>query len=347
MSIVIAAAGTGGHVFPALAVAQKIRQEAPQVPIYFIGRKYGKEKTWIQNAGFLYEPLPIRGLARKKLLHNLPLMWEFPYSLVKAYTLLRRYKARVVFTTGGYVGLPVGYAARRCPVYVLEANAYAGLTSRLLEKKAQGFFAGHPAGIVNLSHAPIQYTGIPIRWETLPTRTQAHAFWKLDSEKLTVLILGGSLGAAALNAYAPQWIEKFPSCQWIWVYGSQDFPATYHPRLRAVPFEEKIEYAYAAADIVISRAGGSTLAEILSAAKPALLIPSPNVTDDHQRINARLLAEKGAALWAEENDTEKIMSMLTQLIQDSCLRQQLAEKASAHAMPGASKTIAQILLSHV
>lgn len=348
MSIFIAAAGTGGHVFPALAVAQKIRQKAPEVPIYFIGRSHGKEKTWIQNAGFSYKGLPMRGFLRKKPLQSLPLAWELPYSLVKAATLLRRYKAQSVFTTGGYIGLPVGYAAHwhKCPLYVLEGNAWAGLTSRLLRKIVHRFFAGHPAGIINLQHPRIQYTGTPIRWESLPTRAQARAFWNLDLERLTVLILGGSLGATAINAYVPQWIEKFPSCQWIWLYGSQSIPSTCSPHLRAAAFEEKIEYAYAAADIIISRAGASTIAELLSIGKPALLIPSPNVTDDHQRINARLLGEKGAVLWADEKDSEKILALLAQLIYDSRLRDRLADRARAYATPHASETIAETLLAH-
>ncbi len=315
MSLIIAAGGTAGHLFPALAIAQAWKK-AQKKPVYFIGSDYGMETTLIPQYHYPLYTLPIRGFYRKQWYKNFPLLWRIPVSVYKAYRLINKLKPRLIIGTGGYASFPIilcAYLQRR-PFILYEPNCYPGLVTRLFSAKAYELWCNTEEVLKWLPKVKrYKVIGVPLR-ETFLTsvdKAAAYRFFGLSSEKKTVLVLGGSLGAKPINDAVAQWTTSLPSnIQVLWQTGKRYYAQYKHlekPRIKVVPFIDAMEKAYAIADFVIARSGAITTAELLHFSKPALLIPSPYVAENHQYWNALALYRKGGyVVWLQ-----KLLSQLS------------------------------------
>lgn len=348
MSLVIAAGGTGGHVFPALAVAQAWQRRWPEHPIYWIGVTGGREAAWVVPAGIPWQGIPIAGWQSTLGWRNLRLIERLPRAAWQTHQLLKKYHPRVLFTTGGYPGLLPGLwaAFRRVPLVLLELNWHAGRTIRWLSRWAQRIYGAFPeiAGIPKSA----AWLGVPVRFTEAdrsrysPQAAKAH--WQLPPERPTILVLGGSQGSSTLNqaiaAAAPHWINAGATL--LWQVG-RDAPLPTDPAVRILPFIDNMVAAYSAADVVISRAGGSTLGELAWWGKATVLVPSPYVAEDHQRKNAHYWQAHDAATVVEETSESALRTAALELLQDSALRTRRAAAAAKLARPEAADTLAQAL----
>ncbi|MDW8134918.1 MAG: UDP-N-acetylglucosamine--N-acetylmuramyl-(pentapeptide) pyrophosphoryl-undecaprenol N-acetylglucosamine transferase, partial [Bacteroidia bacterium] len=302
MSLVIAAGGTGGHVFPALAIAQKWREKQPDEPIYWIGVKGGRERRWVEAAELPFYGIPMAGWQPRDKWRNFSLLYLLPYAAWHTYRLLNKLKPKVIFTTGGYPGLVPGLIGRmqQVPLVLLELNLYAGRTVRWLTRWAQKVCGAFPE-IHGLEKVfSYEWVGVPVRFH--PSDKSFYSSERAKSQlgfcphKPLVLILGGSQGSSALNRMVgeviPLWLREGISVLWQVGGGGETIET---PKMQKVSFIEDMRVAYAAAEVVVSRAGGSTLGEIAWWSKAAVLVPSPYVAEDHQRKNAYYWARKGAA----------------------------------------------------
>lgn len=348
MSLVIAAGGTGGHVFPALAVAQAWQRRWPEHPIYWIGVTGGREAPWIAPTGIPYEGVPSAGWQRSLGWRNLRLLSRLPYAAWQVHRLLKRYRPKVLLTTGGYPGLLPGLwaALYRVPLALLELNWHAGRTIRWLSRWAHRIYGAFPevAGVAK----PAEWLGVPVRFTEADrsryTPQAAKTYWQLPTDRPMVLILGGSQGSSTLNravaSAAQYWIEAGATLLWQVGRGA---PSLSDPAIRILPFIENMVAAYSAADVVISRAGGSTLGELAWWAKPVILVPSPYVAEDHQRKNAQYWQVHNAATVVEESDEDALRTAVLQLLQDNALRAARAAAAAKLARPDAAEALAQAL----
>lgn len=318
--LIITGGGTGGHIFPALAIAQEWKRRWPQSDILFVGSKGGMEEEIIPKKGYAYRSIWISGIHRKKTLKNLVRNASFPikllYSLLQSYGILRQFQPQVVIGVGGFASGPMGRAAagKGIPLFICEQNAYPGLVNKWLAPKAKLILLGNGAAQAYFNAYPTVETGNPIRKLSLIDKKEAAAHFSLDPSKPTLLNIGGSLGAASLNdallAHLQEIIDS--GVQLIWQCGKHYFDALEaqvltHPSIVLLPFIDNMEAAYSLADLVISRAGGSSLSELIALEKPAILVPSPNVAEDHQTKNALSLSEHKAALLIEDTNAKNTL----------------------------------------
>ncbi|MEN2991946.1 MAG: UDP-N-acetylglucosamine--N-acetylmuramyl-(pentapeptide) pyrophosphoryl-undecaprenol N-acetylglucosamine transferase [Bacteroidia bacterium] len=352
MSLLIAAGGTGGHVFPALAVARAYRRLYPQARLYWVGTHGGREARWLSRENIPFYGAHIRGWQPKKGWKNLFQLSWLPVAAAEVGWLFRRWRIQGVFTTGGYPGLMPGLwsALLRKPLIILELNRHAGRTVRWLAPYARLILGAFPEieGLPK-EKAPT-FLGVPVRFEAGDrqryTPAAARQAWGLAPDRPVVLILGGSGGSTALNraiaAALPAWLAA--GAQVIWQVGAQP-PAEVAPSeaLRMVPFIEDMAQAYIAADLVVSRAGGATLGELAWWGKATVLVPSPHVAEDHQRKNAAYWAQAGAAYVVEEEDPQALAQAVLKLLYDAPARQALSEAAHRLTRPDSALLIAQKL----
>lgn len=348
MSLVIAAGGTGGHVFPALAVAQVWRTLYPTFPIHWIGTPAGREARWVSNAGFSFHGVEVYGWQPRGGLRNLRVFYYLPRAFWKTARLMQALEAKVVFTTGGYPGLLPGLWAwhNRRPLVLLELNTHAGRTIRWLAPGAKYIFGAFPS----LSGAALGdkfcWSGVPVRFTEEDrgryTPEQAKALWGFPPEQPVLLVLGGSQGSSALNrmieAVLPLWQKAGYGI--LWQTGKAEASAS---GVKALPFIEDMVAAYQAADVVISRAGGSTLGELAWWGKAVVLIPSPYVAGRHQHHNAFYWRDAGAAQVVEEGDIAGLQRVVQHLLENPAERQRQEEAARRLARPNAAQTIAETL----
>ncbi len=355
----IAGGGTGGHIFPALAIAGGIKSRFPQAELLFVGAQGRMEMTRVPDAGYQIIGLPIAGLQRSLSLSNLALPWKLFVSLVKAIGLVREFKPDAVVGVGGYASAPLLLAARilRVPYLIQEQNSFAGLTNKLLGKKAasicvafEGMESYFPAGKIHL-------TGNPVRKDLLEqnlSQYEARLHFGLEPGRPTILVIGGSLGARSINeavaAAVPAWKEK--GYQLIWQTGnawaekaSEKLAENAGTGMITRPFISEMNFAYAAADVVVSRAGALSLAEICIAGKASILVPSPNVAEDHQTRNAESLASKKAALLIRDRDAvQRLGSEVAQLLGNPGEIERIGMAAHALARPDAGEKIVDQIL---
>ncbi|MCX7606066.1 MAG: UDP-N-acetylglucosamine--N-acetylmuramyl-(pentapeptide) pyrophosphoryl-undecaprenol N-acetylglucosamine transferase [Bacteroidia bacterium] len=350
MSLVIAAGGTGGHVFPALAVAQVWRDRWPTVPVFWMGVRAGKERRWVEAAGFPFHGLRSGGWQPSLGWRNLRLAYRLPIAAVETSFLFSRLRPRVVFTTGGYPGLLPGFWARlyRIPLVVLELNRYAGRTVRWLSRWATEVY-GAFSQVEGISPSvSFRWMGVPVRFSSEDrsryTSATAKAYWGFPVESPVVLVLGGSQGSSALNRAVEQmvdaWIEAGLSV--LWQVGGREEEIRSRS-IRRIAFIEDMAAAYTAADVVVSRAGGSTLGELAWWGKASILVPSPYVAEDHQRKNALYWEERGAAIVVSEEEGETLREAVIRLAKDASLRRQYEEAARNLCRTEAAKAIAEAL----
>lgn len=352
MRIMVAAGGTGGHIFPAIAIADEMRRKFPQTEFLFVGTRHRLEAHLVPQHGYPFASIWISGFRRGFHSSNVLFPLKLLVSMFQSYSLLRKFRPSVVVGTGGFVCGPVLFVATllRIPTVVHESNSYPGITTRLLAKRVSKVLLAFERTKQWLPRRDnVFVVGTPTREQLAQiTSSEGKKFFGLDSEKTTVLVLGGSQGAAAINrairSIVTELYEK--NIQLIWQTGEREYE-----ELRS--FERKgqvwvgafihsMEYAYAAADVVVCRAGATTLAEITRLGKAAIFIPFAAAAADHQRLNAQMLAETGAAVLLSENEAQQqLLAEILRLTEDESLQKQLEERCKAFGHPDAAAKIAE------
>ena len=337
--IIISGGGTGGHIFPAISIANKMRELNPDAEILFIGAKGKMEMERVPAAGYKIVGLPIVGLQRQLTLENLVNDLKAPFkvlaSIRKARRIIREFKPDVAIGVGGYASAPLLWAATRMgiPSLIQEQNGFAGLTNKILGKKAGSICVAYEGMERFFPADRIVMSGNPIRSEmtvpaTAETRAEAMRFYGLDPAKKHLFIVGGSLGSGTLNKAMRAWIEAgcpggenvevIWQCGRYYKSGVDEFLAS-HPTegIRHFDFIKRMDLAYAAADVVISRSGASTVSELCALGKAVVFVPSPNVAEDHQTHNAMALVRKDAALIVKDAEAvEKLLPTALGLLAD-------------------------------
>ncbi len=353
--IIISGGGTGGHIFPALAIARALQRKLPGAKILFIGAKGKMEMEKVPAAGFPIKGLWISGLRRELSLSNLLFPLKVMDSLITAISIIRRFKADVAVGVGGYASGPALRAAGMLgiPTLIQEQNSFPGITNKLLGKKASRICVAYEGMDKYFPAEKIVITGNPIRKEVIKIegrKGEAAAFFGLDPGKKTIFVVGGSQGALSINLCIEKMLElmKANQVQLLWQTGknfetraSEACVKAGYKEAKVVSFIQQMDLAYALADVVISRAGAIAIAELAAVRKPVIFIPLPTAAEDHQMKNARRLEEKGAALVIRDNEAvEKLPSLLLTLINNENTRAELEKQIGTFAVTDADEKIA-------
>lgn len=358
----ISGGGTGGHVFPAIAIAQAIREKIPEARMLFVGAAGRMEMEKVPAAGFPIEGLDIAGFDRRELRKNLALPYKLAGSLLKARSVLRKFRPDVVIGVGGYASWPtLRMASRmRIPCLIQEQNSVPGMTNRLLARRVQVICVAYDGMEAFFPKKKILLTGNPVRKNILmlPARSaEVYRHFNLDPEKQTVLILGGSGGAQSVNEAVFSWIRnRIPSnIQLLWQTGNRYYqyyrsrlpgPAAADPTapssgFTVFPFIDQMDLAYTCADIIVSRSGAIAISEFCLVGKPVILVPSPNVAGDHQWENARALASREAALIVSDQEVSgKLPEAVVGLLGDPVRREQYGKNIRKLGIPDSADRIA-------
>ena len=317
--IIISGGGTGGHIFPAISIANTLRKRFPDVEILFVGAEDRMEMEKVPAAGYKIVGLPVSGFDRAHLFNNIKVLNRLRKSLGMAKKTIRDFRPDIAVGVGGYASGPTLWmaASQGIPTLIQEQNSYAGVTNKLLAKKASKICVAYDGMEKFFPAGKIVITGNPVRQdleEATDKKEEALAFFGLSPEKKTILVVGGSLGARTINRSIQGDLDKLfaSDVQVIWQTGRYYYSeATKHLKAyRGMPiwcsdFITRMDYAYSAADLIISRAGASSISELCLLKKPVILVPSPNVAEDHQTKNALALANKDAAIMVADKDAEQ------------------------------------------
>lgn len=354
--IIISGGGTGGHIFPAIAIANALKKLDPTVQLLFVGALGRMEMEKVPAAGYRIIGLDIRGIQRKSFFKNLMLPVKLLSSIRKAIQIIKEFKPDAVVGVGGYASGPILYAAslKRIPYLIQEQNSYAGITNKWLGKKAKRICVAFDRMDKFFPADKILKTGNPVRTNSVSIegkREEAIETFKLSPTKKTILIIGGSLGARTLNNSILEGVDRIIAAdvQLLWQTGKSYYKGInkklgddYHANICIKEFLTRMDLAYAAADVIISRAGAGTIAELCVIKKPVILVPSPNVAEDHQTKNAMSLVSKGAAVFVSDSEAEtKLIDEALQLIRDSDLQKKLSDNIGKLALPDADEVIAR------
>lgn len=351
--IIISAGGTGGHIYPAIAVAQALQKRLNnEVEFLFVGASDRMEMEKVPKAGYKIEGLWISGLQRRITYKNLLFPIKVVSSILKSFGIINRFKPHAVIGFGGYASSAVLYAAslKKLPTLIHEQNSYAGITNKILKNKVNTICVAYDNMEKFFPANKLVKTGNPIRQDLLDVsskKQQAMAFFKLDANKKTILVIGGSLGARTINESILEGLDKIKEANvnLIWQTGKNFDKLTPNFELRTSNFEVKdfiyeMDMAYAAADVVISRAGALSIAELAQVAKPVILVPSPNVAEDHQTKNAMALVNKNAAILVKDIDAKNnLVSETLNLITNENKQAELVNQIKTFAMPNAAELI--------
>jgi UDP-N-acetylglucosamine--N-acetylmuramyl-(pentapeptide) pyrophosphoryl-undecaprenol N-acetylglucosamine transferase len=351
---IISGGGTGGHIFPAIAIANTFRERYPNAEILFVGAKGRMEMTRVPDAGYKIIGLWISGLQRSLTLANLLFPVKLVVSFFKAGAIVRKFKPDVVVGTGGYASGPIMLASTRMkiPTVIQEQNSFAGLTNKQVASKVDKVCVAYDGMEKYFPKNKIVLTGNPVRKDILNTsgkRTQALGHFGFDASKKTLLIVGGSLGARTINESVLGGIEKLidAQVQVIWQTGKGYYEGyreqlrNYNLKLiRVQDFLKEMDLAYAAADVVVSRSGALAVSELCIAKKPVILVPSPNVAEDHQTKNAMALVDKDAAVVVKDKEARQaLVDEMLKLLFDENRSQKLSENIATLARPRATEDI--------
>jgi len=343
--VIIAGGGTGGHLFPGLAVAQEFKQRDAMMEILFVGTSQGIETRAVPAAGFPLELIPVRGLKGRGVRGLLQGIYGIPASLVRSLKILRRFRPNCVLGVGGYASGPVLLAAKVLGIRsaVMEQNLRPGLTNLVLGKIADRVFTAYESSAEFFPRGRVVETGNPVRWRALPDVAK--------DGKFTLFIFGGSQGARRINQAAVDMLKRLEDMRSllriVHQTGSLDFEAmrvAYDGlpfEAEVVPFIDRMDLVYARADLVVCRAGAATIAELTVFGKPAVLVPYPYAAYDHQRLNAEALVERGAAemILDRELDGEKLAGRVRALYGDRARLKTMAEAAKRLGRPEAAARI--------
>jgi len=359
--VIISGGGTGGHLFPALAIAEALRILRPRVEILFVGAIGKIEMEKVPAAGYRIEGLDIRGFQRSLTIENLKFPVKLLKSLLRSFTILRSFKPQVAVGVGGYASGPLLFAAERkkIPCLIQEQNSYPGVTNKMLAKRAARICVAYKGMEKFFPAAQLRLTGNPVRAQIsgpLPGRSEGIAVFGLSDLKKVILVVGGSQGARTLNESMLGGLEALHAAgiQLLWQTGKfyyKDIMARTEgdvsgSQMVIREFVDRMDLAYAAADLIISRAGAGTISELTFTGKAVILVPSPNVAEDHQTHNARSLVAAGAAVMVADSEARAtLVSTAISLLQDEGKCETLGKNLRTQAFPDSAIVIATEILS--
>ena len=346
--------GTGGHIFPAVSIANELRSRFPESKFLFVGAEDRMEMEKVPEAGYEIEGLWISGIQRKLTIDNLSFPFKLISSLIKSRSLIKEFKPDVVIGTGGFASGPLLYVASQkgIPTLIQEQNSYPGITNKLLSKSVNKICTAFEGLERFFPKSKIVLTGNPIRQgltENSITKQEAAKHFGLKTDKKTVLVLGGSLGARAVNAQVAKilnWVKE-NDYQLVWQTGKLYIDDYKHLQekmnydgIKIQDFLNRMDMAYAMADVILTRSGAGTISELCIVGKPTVFVPSPNVAEDHQTFNAKALSTKGAAILIPENKMEEeLIASLDEILKNEELIDSLSKNIKKLALPNASKDI--------
>lgn len=350
--------GTGGHIFPAVSIANELKLRFPESKFLFVGAKDKMEMEKVPEAGYNIEGLWISGIQRKLTIDNLSFPFKLVSSLFKSWKLIKSFKPDVVIGTGGFASGPLLYVASKkgIPTIIQEQNSYPGITNKLLAKSVDKICVGFDGLDRFFPKSKIVLTGNPIRQdlvESTSSKKDALEYFGLKKEKKTILVLGGSLGARAINVQVSKilnWVKE-NDYQLIWQTGKlyiDDYlylkEEIDYDGIKIQAFIGRMDLAYEIADVIMTRSGAGTISELCVVGKPAVFVPSPNVAEDHQTYNAKSLYNKEAAILIPEKKMEnELVLELEKLLTNEELRNKISENIKSLAKPNASKDIVDVI----
>ena len=360
LRIIISGGGSGGHIFPAVSIANALKQEDQNIEILFIGAKGKMEMEKVPKAGYTIEGLWISGFHRKKMWRNILFPIKLIASLFKAERLIRNFKPDVVVGVGGFASGPTLEVAsrKRIPTLIQEQNSYPGVTNKLLAKKVTRICTAYPNMEKYFPSDKILLIGNPVRaslWQTKVNREEAFKHFDFDDSKKVIFMIGGSLGAWSFNKMMKKQSDFFKQnkdIQILWQCGKiyeEEYAkcetASLH-NVKMSAFIDRMDLAYEMADVIIARAGAGTIAELSIVGKPVVLVPSPNVAEDHQTFNAKDFVDVDAAiLIADKNIDEQLLEKTKSLLENKGEQQKLSENIKKLAITDAAKKIANEVIN--
>lgn len=358
--IIVSGGGTGGHIFPAISIANALKRLDPDVEILFVGAEGKMEMEKVPEAGYRIEGLPVRGLQRRLTLENIKVLVNLWKSLRKAKRIVREFQPDAVVGVGGYASGPIGKVASNAgvPLVLQEQNSYAGITNKLLARKARRICVAYEGMERFFEKDKIVFTGNPVRKDLLKAvdaREEGIKFYGLDPAKKTVLVTGGSLGAGMMNKAvlkALPVIAGWKDVQVVWQCGSyyydnlkKQLEGKLPDNVTLMAFLKRMDLAYACADVVVARAGAGTISELCLLGKATILIPSPNVSEDHQTKNALALVNKQAAVMLKDAEAEeKFAQVVGEVVFDNRQIADLSARISKLAVRDSDEVIARQIL---
>ena len=360
LRVIISGGGTGGHIFPAVSIANAVKALRPDAKILFVGALGRMEMQRVPAAGYEIKGLPICGFDRKNLLRNVMVLYKIWKSQRMAKKIIRDFRPQVAVGVGGYASGPTlnKAASMGIPCLIQEQNSYAGVTNKLLAKKAAKICVAYEGMERFFPADKIMLTGNPVRQallDTTVTREEALRSLGLDPSKKTILLVGGSLGARTVNESVLQHLDlvKNSDIQFVWQTGKYYYANIQEqlkgqdiPNLKVMDFITDMGAAYKAADLVISRAGASSISEFCLIGKPVILVPSPNVAEDHQTKNALALANRDAALYVKDADAPAtLLQLAINSVGDEAKLQSLSENVLKMALPNSADIIAKEVIN--
>ncbi len=348
---ILSGGGTGGHIYPAVAIANELKSRFPDAEFLFVGAQDKMEMQKVPQAGYAIEGLWIAGLQRKLTLQNAMFPLKLISSLWKSRKIIKAFKPDVVIGTGGFASGPLLQMANMLgiPTLIQEQNSFPGITNKLLSKKANAICVAYENLERFFPKEKMILTGNPVRQDLIAItdkRAEAIAHFKFDANKKTLLVLGGSLGARRMNQLIEKELKNIlaQNVQIIWQCGKlyfEEYQKYNSENVQVVSFIERMDLVYAAADIIISRAGASSVSELCIVGKPVIFIPSPNVAEDHQTKNAKAIVDKKGAILLKESQLDAEFSLVFEaLLKDPEKQKQLSENIKELALPEATKQIA-------
>ncbi|MBE9466947.1 MAG: undecaprenyldiphospho-muramoylpentapeptide beta-N-acetylglucosaminyltransferase [Bacteroidetes bacterium] len=362
--IIISGGGTGGHIFPAISIANALRRIDKNVDILFVGAKSKMEMQRVPDAGYKIVGLPISGFQRRITFKNITFFFKLLISILKSRKIINSFKPDVAVGVGGYASGPLLYVASKkgIPALIQEQNSYAGVTNKLLAKKVDKICVAYQNMDKFFPKEKILFTGNPIRKDLLEIdnkKEEAFKYFNLNNKSRVVLVIGGSLGALTINQSVLKDLDKIfrSGVQIVWQTGKSFFEKAKFELLRynnkdknikLYDFISRMDYAYAVADVIISRAGAGTISELCLVKKPVILIPSPNVAEDHQTKNAIALVNKNAALLIKDNQAkDMLVEEVLSLFNDTEKMKNLSENISKLAVINSDEIIANEILKMI
>jgi len=359
LKIVISGGGTGGHIFPALAIANAIRAKYPDAEILFVGAENRMEMQRVPEAGYKIVGLPVAGFDRKNLLKNISVLWKLYKSMSLARKIIKDFRPDIAIGVGGYASGPILKAAsgKGIPTLLQEQNSYAGVTNKLLAKKTSAICVAYDGMERFFPKGKIVVTGNPVRQNLIlpkDRKKEAYEYFGLNPSKKTILVIGGSLGARTINESVFSHLKEIEesNVQFVWQTGK-----VYHKdilrhceersdeaiqNLHVTEFISRMDFAYSVADLVISRAGAGSISEFCLLGKPVILVPSPNVAEDHQTKNAQSLVQKDAAILISDKDAvQRLVPEALKIVQDDAKLKELSIHILKLALPNAAEKIVE------
>ncbi|MTI81407.1 MAG: undecaprenyldiphospho-muramoylpentapeptide beta-N-acetylglucosaminyltransferase [Firmicutes bacterium] len=364
MRAIITGGGTGGHIYPALAIAKGIIERYPNAEILYVGTDRGLESDIVPKAGYSFRSIKVAGFQRKLTLKNIKVLWQANQGLWQAFNIVRSYKPDVVVGTGGYVCGPVVMAAalQKIPTLIHEQNALPGVTNRILSKVSNKVAVTFEDSIKHFADkARVKLTGLPLRPEIFSCdREKAFTELGLDSQKPVLLVFGGSRGARSINMSMVKVVQelqkqdeiqvlhatgKFGYEEYLDALRSEGISLVNTGNINTVPYLYNMQDALTAASLVVCRAGAATLAELTALGLPSVLIPYPHAAENHQEYNARALSDRGAAVMIRDSELtgELLLEQIKQLISSSQRLEEMAKESTKLGRPNALDDIIDLI----